>query len=269
MDKRVVLITGGSSGIGRAIGIYLASRDYLVIGTTRDPSNYPGFSDFTLLPLEVRDPLSIQKAIDNILEQHGRIDVLINNAGVGISGPLEETPREEIHKVLDINLLGPVSVFSAVLPVMRRQGSGQIINITSIAGYMGLPYRGFYSASKGALILLTESLRLETIGSGIRISSLAPGDFATNIAAGRYHAPVLKGSPYELAYGNSLKMMNEHVTGGMDPERLAEKVHRILQTRHPRVHYTVGSRLQRFSLFLKCLLPDKLYEKLLKNHYKL
>lgn len=269
MQNKVVLITGASSGIGKAIGLFLSSKGLKVYGTTRDPNRYPHFSGFELLQLEVREPLSIQNVVATILKREGRLDILINNAGVGISGPVEEIPREEVLKVMEINLLGPVAVMKAVLPIMRRQGSGLVINITSIAGYMGLPFRGYYSASKGALELLTETVRMETNRSGIRITSLAPGDFATNIAAGRFHAPVLEGSPYREAYEDSLERMNQDVAKGEDPARVAEKIYRIIKTRKPKVHYTVGSPIQRFSLILKRFLPDKLYEKLLLNHYKL
>ena len=152
---------------------------------------------------------------------------------------------------------------------MRQQRSGFIINITSIAGFMGLPFRGFYSATKGSLELITESLRLETAGSGIRICSLAPGDFATNIAEGRYQVPIREDSAYHQTYGASVALMNRHVSHGQDPERVGARVYRILQKKNPSVHYTIGSPLQRFSLVLKRILPDKLYEKLLLNHYKL
>ncbi len=238
-------------------------------GTARDPLKHDGFTDFELLPLEVRDPLSMGKVVSDILAREGRLDILINNAGVGITGPVEETPRDAVLNVLDINLLGPAAMVKEVLPVMRSQGSGLIINITSIAGYMGLPFRGWYSASKGALELLTESMRLETTGSGIQITSLAPGDFATNIAAGRYHAPVLEDSPYQTSYRRSLQLMDEHVSHAQDPVQVAKKVYAIICAKNPKVHYRVGSWLQRFSLVLRKLLPDKLYEKLLLNHYKL
>jgi NAD(P)-dependent dehydrogenase (short-subunit alcohol dehydrogenase family) len=269
MDKKVALITGGSSGIGKAIGSYLAQKGYTVYGTARDPDRYPSFKDFELLRLDVRHYDTIENTVRTVLEKEGHLDVLVNNAGIGIAGPVEETPDNEIRKVLETNLLGPMAMIRAVLPVMRSQNSGCIINITSIAGYMGLPFRGYYSASKGALELVTEALRLETANSGIRICSLAPGDFATNIASGRYHVPVQSDSPYKGTYEASLKLMNAHVSTGRDPMRVAEKVYRILTTHHPKVHYTVGSPLQRFSLILKRFLPDKLYEKLLLNHYKL
>src|SRR5699024_10319624 len=140
-------------------------------------------------------------------------DILVNNAGVGITGPIEETPENEIEKAFSTNLFGPINVIKAVLPHLRKQGSGHIINITSIAGYMGLPYRGIYSATKAALEITVEALRMETKQFGIKIANVAPGDFATNIAAGRYHAPILDDSPYKKAYGNTLALMDQHVEG--------------------------------------------------------
>src|SRR5690606_8982090 len=114
---------------------------------------------------------------------------------------------------------------------MRKQKSGLIINITSIAAYMGLPYRGFYSASKSALEITTEALRMETKQFGIEITNVAPGDFATNIAAGRYHAPLLEDSPYKKAYGDTLNLMNAHVDSGRDPLEMAKIVHNIIETK--------------------------------------
>ncbi|WP_420322776.1 SDR family oxidoreductase [Flagellimonas sp.] len=269
MDKKVVLITGGSSGLGKAIGTYLSSKDFKVYGTTRKPGNYPDFDTFDLVQLDVKQPESVQNAVSHVISKEGRLDVLINNAGVGITGPVEETPHEEILNVFDINFNGPVHMMKAVLPQMRKQGGGLIINVTSIAGFMGLPFRGYYSASKGALGLITEALRMETKRFGIEITNLAPGDFATNIAAGRYHSPVLKGSAYEEVYQKSLDLMNEHVDAGGDPMEVARKVHAIIQSKNPKIHQPVGEFMQKLSLFLKRILPGKLYEKLLRNHYKL
>jgi short-subunit dehydrogenase len=161
-------------------------------------------------------------------------------------------------------------MMKAVLPQMRKQRSGLIINITSIAGYMGLPYRGIYSATKGALEVVTEAMRMETKDFGVHITNLAPGDFATNIASGRYHAPILPNSPYKEPYGRTLEMMDRDVDHGQDPQLVAEMVYGIaMMGGRPKVHYRVGAFMQRFSLFLKKILPDKLFEKLLLNHYKL
>ena len=266
--SKVVLITGGSSGIGKSIGEYLHYKGFVVYGTSRNPERIVD-SVFPLITLDVRNTDSIHAAIAKIIVTSGKIDVVINNAGVGITGPLEEIPTEEIKNNFETNFFGPIEVMKAVLPQMRSQHSGLIINITSIAGYMGLPYRSIYSASKGALELVTEALRMEVKPFGIQITNVAPGDFATNIASGRFHAPLIKGSAYEIKYGNTLKTMDEHVNRGSNPNEMAEAVYKIIQTPEPQIHYKVGAFLQKFSIVLKRILPDKVYEKMVMNHYKL
>jgi NAD(P)-dependent dehydrogenase (short-subunit alcohol dehydrogenase family) len=269
LPSEVVLITGGSSGIGKSIGTYLKSMGYRVYGTARNPSKYPGFEDFPLLKMDVQDPASVREGVAELLKREGRIDILINNAGVGITGPLEETPHQETLNAFETNLHGPLRVIREVLPHMRARRKGFILNITSIAGYMGLPFRGIYSATKGALGLVTEAYRMELREFGIQLCTLAPGDYATNITSGRYHSPLGEDSPYGKAYGQSLELMDRHVAEANPPDEVARKVLKILKKKDPGVHYTVGSPLQRFSLLLKKLLPDKLYERLLLNHYKL
>lgn len=266
--SKVVCITGASSGIGKSIGEYLNDKGYTVIGSSRNPQKYPN-SKFQLYQLDVRDINSVSQFVEEVIVAHGKIDVLINNAGVGITGPIEETPEDEIKGVFETNFFGPVRVIKAVLPQMRKQNSGLIINVTSIAAYMGLPYRGFYSASKSALEITTEALRMETKQFGIEITNVAPGDFATNIAAGRYHAPLLDDSPYSNAYGGTLNLMNTHVDSGRDPLEMAKVVHSIIETKKPKVRYKVGDFMQKFSVHLKNNLPGKQYEKMLMKHYKL
>lgn len=266
--NKVVLITGGSSGIGKSIGEFLHQKGFIVYGTSRNPEKVLN-SVFPLVALDVRNSESIQLAVSKIIATSGRLDVVINNAGVGITGPLEEIPMEEIKNNFETNFFGPIEVMKAALPQMRTQKSGLIINITSIAGYMGLPYRSVYSASKGALELVTEALRMEVKQFGVAITNVAPGDFATNIASGRYHAPVVKDSAYEKVYGETLATMNEHVDAGSNPNEMAQAVYKIIQEKEPKVHYKVGAFMQKFSIVLKRALPDKVYEKMLMNHYKL
>lgn len=266
--SKVVLITGGSSGIGKSIGEFLQEKGFTVYGTSRNPKNYPN-SKFPIVALDVTMADTITSCITEVLEQESRIDVLINNAGAGITGPIEEIPDAEIKRNFETNFFGPINVIKAVLPAMRSQNSGLIINITSIAGYMGLPFRGVYSASKGALELITEAFRMELKDFNIEMTNVAPGDFATNIAAGRYHAPVLEDSPYKEKYGDSLTMMDEHVDEGNDPKEMAEAIYKVIETKSPKIHYKVGAFMQKFSIVLKRILPDKMYEKLLMNHYKL
>ena len=266
-SEKVVLITGASSGIGKSIAIYLSQKNFKVYGTSRKADSSSDY--FNFVQLDVTNETSITETIKFISDKEGRIDILINNAGVGITGPIEETPETEIKKAFETNYFGPLNMIKHVLPVMRARKSGLIINITSIAGYMGLPYRGIYSATKGALEITAEAYRMEIKQFGIKMTNVAPGDFATNIASGRYHAPVKKGSPYEEVYGNTLKLMNEHVDAGKDPELMAKEIYKIINESAPKVHYKVGERLQKFSVKLKSLLPDKLYEKMLMKHYKL
>lgn len=266
--SKVILITGGSSGIGKAVGEFLHHKGFTVYGTSRNPERITT-SIFSLVQLDVRNFESIQKAVSEIITKTGRLDVVINNAGVGITGPLEEIPTEEIKNNFETNFFGPIEVMKAVLPQMRSQKTGLIINITSIAGYMGLPYRSVYSASKGALELITEALRMEVKSFGIQITNVAPGDFATNIAAGRFHAPLIKGSAYEETYGRTLAMMDDHVNQGSNPNEMANAIFAIIQNPKPNGHYKVGSFLQKFSIVLKRILPDKQYEKMLMKHYKL
>ncbi|WP_299114359.1 SDR family oxidoreductase [uncultured Winogradskyella sp.] len=266
--SKVVLITGGSSGIGKSIGEFLKAKDFIVYGTSRNPNNYRD-SQFPLVALDVTKPETIASCINKVIEKESKIDVLINNAGAGITGPMEEIPDEEIKRNFETNLFGPINVIKAVLPSMREQKSGLIINITSIAGYMGLPYRGVYSASKGALELVTEAFRMELRAFGVHMCNLAPGDFATNIAAGRYHAPVMENSPYKKSYGDSLNTMDAHVDSGGNPYEVAKVIFKIINSKNPKIHYKVGAFMQKFSIVLKRILPDKVYEKLLMNHYDL
>lgn len=266
--SKVVLITGGSSGIGKSIGEFLIGKNFKVYGTSRNPNKYKD-SKFPIISLDVTKQETITSCVEAVLNAEGRLDVLVNNAGAGITGPLEETPEVEIKNNFETNFFGPVNVIKAVLPQMRQQKSGLIINITSIAGYMGLPYRGVYSASKAALEIITEAFRMELKDFNVSMSNIAPGDFATNIAAGRFHAPVLEHSPYGEKYGAVLKAIDEDVNKGNDPIAVAKKVYEIMETKQPKIHYKVGAFMQKFSIILKKILPDRIYEKLLLKHYKL
>jgi NAD(P)-dependent dehydrogenase (short-subunit alcohol dehydrogenase family) len=265
--SKVILITGGSSGIGKSIGEYLTKYGFKVYGTSRSPEKYTNHP-FKIVGLDVKDMKSIHSAVAEVIAKEGQLDVVINNAGVGITGPIEEIPEAEIQHNFDTNLFGPIKVIKAVLPQMRKQNSGLIINITSIAGYMGLPYRGIYSASKGALELLTEAFRIELKDFNINMTNIAPGDFATNIAAGRFHAPLKEDSPYKK-YESVLQDIDDHVNKSSDPVHVSKMVLKVINTKRPRTHYKVGAFMQKFSIVLKFILPDTVYEKMLINHYKL
>lgn len=265
--SKTVFITGASSGIGKSIAIYLHDRGFKVYGTSRNPQKVT--TPFQMVALDVTDQESIKKAVEEVITAEGKIDVLINNAGKGITGPIEDTPTQEMKDNFNTNFFGVIDVVKEVLPHMRKQQLGTIINTTSIAGYMGLPFRGVYSASKGALELVTEALSMEVKSFGIKVVNVAPGDFATNIAAGRYHTPVFENSAYKEKYAENLALMDAHVDSGADPILMAEAIYKIIENKNPKIHYKVGGFMEKFSIVLKRILPDKIYEKLLMNHYKL
>lgn len=266
--QKIVLITGASSGIGKAIALFLQEKNFIVYGTSRFVENNTN-SDVSLLRLDVRERESIQSLVKIILEKHKRIDILINNAGVGITGAVEEVPIAEIQNNFNTNFFGPLALIQEILPSMRANKSGLIINITSLAAYMGLPYRGIYSASKASLEILSEALRMEVEPFGIEVTTVAPGDFATNIASRRFHSEVIKDSAYEKIYQQQLNTINKDVNQGLDTKVMAEAIYKIICSKNKKVHYQVGAFMQKFSITLKKLLPDTWYEKLLKNHYKL
>lgn len=263
--SKVILITGASSGIGAISAKFLADKGFKVYGTSRQPNGESNI--FEMIQLDVLDVSSIEKAINKIIQKEGRLDVVINNAGMGITGPIEETPTDEMRKAFETNFFGVIEVVKAVLPQMRKQNHGLIINVTSIAGYMGLPFRGIYSTTKGALEILTETLSMEVKQFNIKVTNVAPGDFATNIASGRYHTPVFEDSAYAKIYKKNLDLMDEHVDAGKDPILIAKHIYKIIQDPNPKLHYKVGEVMQKFSIVLKRVLPDRMYEKLIMKHY--
>ena len=168
--SKVVLITGASSGIGKTIGEYLIEKKFKVYGTCRNPLNYPN-SIIELIKSNINSIDEIDNCISYIKNKEERIDVLINNAGIGFTGPIEEADLEDVEKLFNTNFFGPLEMIKKVLPIMRKNNGGLIINITSIAGYFGLPFRGIYSASKSALEIVTESLRMEVRNFNIKITN--------------------------------------------------------------------------------------------------
>jgi len=264
--SKVILITGASSGIGKAIGDFLCNKNFKVYGTSRDPSKYLG-SNFQLFDLNVNNSASINKCIDEIIKIEGGIDVLINNAGVGITGPLEEIPEIEIENNFKTNFFGPLNIIKKILPSMRSKKSGLIINITSLAAYVGTPYRSVYSASKAALDLVSETLNMETKPFNINVVTVAPGEFSTNIASRRYHAFSAKTSPYHLKYSKALELMNNHVDDGADPKLIGKLVLKIINSKNPKKKYIAGSFIEKIAPYLKLLLPQKYFENIIMKNY--
>lgn len=265
MSKKVILVTGGSSGIGKSICAYLASKGHAVYGTSRKPQQAEGF---TLLSMDVTDEGSVKKAVDELIAKEGRIDVLVNNAGIGMMGAIEDSIPADSLKVFETNVFGPLRTMQAVLPHMRGRKEGMIINIGSIAGYMGLPYRGIYSATKASLGMITEALRMELRPYNIKACVLDPGDYSTSIAQHR-QVNIPDQSPYKERVMALEDKINEEVHHSSDPMEVALLVEKIIRTPSPEVRYLSGKFTQKLSVLLKHWIGGTFFEGILVKHYKL
>jgi NAD(P)-dependent dehydrogenase (short-subunit alcohol dehydrogenase family) len=240
MDTRVVLIAGASSSIGRACATHLATRGLRVYGASRSAPTEPG--PVAILQMDATDDESVQHAIDAILQREGRLDIVVNNAGTAIAGPLELTSIEEAKRQSDVNLFGAFRVCRAVLPSMRRQGGGYIVNVGSIGGLIAVPYQPLYRASKLALEGMTESLRLEVRSFGIRVVIIEPGDTKTEITQNRRMAEATANQQVYSSFAAALNRTASDEQHGPGPDGVARLLWRIVNTPHPRLRYTVGRR---------------------------
>ena len=263
----VILITGISSGFGRETARLLAEEGHTVYGTVRRKVEpLPGVHYLTL---DVRDRQAAVEAVHQLTVKEGRIDVLVNNAGMGIGGPAEFATEDEVREQMETNFLGLVHLVTAVLPVMRSQGAGRIIALSSIGGLMGLPFQGFYSASKFAVEGYCEALRLETEPFGIKVVVVRPGDFSTNFTASRKKTRDSEAMRAYPAFAASMQKVEQDETGGLKPPVLARRISRIIRSRNPRHGYVVASFEQRLSVFLKRMLPARWFARILSGYYKL
>jgi NAD(P)-dependent dehydrogenase (short-subunit alcohol dehydrogenase family) len=266
---KVVLVTGASSGIGRACCEYLAGKGMTVYGGSRTlPAGKLGA--FNSLRLDVTDDASVQAAVRQVKEKHGRIDVVVNNAGNGIAGAVEETSPQEAMAQLDTNFFGAHRVCRAVLPIMRQQRGGVIINVSSLAGLLAVPFQAFYSASKFAMEGLTEALRMEVKPFGIRVALIEPGDFKTEFPSNRRNTvEAEKSSVYRELVDRCVGVMQEEEKNGKNPLAVARLAERIIHDPSPRLRYTIGPFGERLGPKLKSILPYRVYEYLFMKHYKL
>ena len=265
---KVVLITGASSGIGAACAAHLARNGWEVYGTSRNPvgDNVDGVR---MIRMDVNNDDSVRDGIKLVVDEAGRIDAVVNNAGFGIAGAVEDTSIEEAKELFETNFFGVLRVCRAVLPHMRAQGSGTIVNVSSIAGRIGLPYQGMYSATKFAVEGMSEALRMETRPFGIRVVLVEPGDFHTGFTAHRREVAAAAGSPYADQFKRALAVAEHDELAGSSPELVARLVLRILRSRSPRVRYTVGAPFQRLAAVAKGVLPAGFFQWALMKYYKL
>jgi short-subunit dehydrogenase len=267
--SKVLLVTGASSGLGYAIAKALAAKNYRVFAAARNLR--AGASDgFTTLTLDVTQDESVAACIAGIIRSAGRIDAVINNAGFGVAGAIEDTTAAEALSQFETNFFGTHRVCRAVLSHLRAQRSGQIINMSSLAGRIPLPFQGFYSATKFAIEAYTEALRMEVRAFGIAVSMIEPGDFATSFTANRrMTAESIPASPYYESAVRAIAIMARDEQANQDLSPVVEAVETILECRHPALRYPRANAIQRTFNALRPFLPQPIAESLIRSTYGL
>lgn len=264
----VVAITGAGSGIGRACAVELARRGHRVHGgdVRTEVPPFPG--PVTLAALDVDDDTSCRAFIRTVIAQEGRIDVVVNNAGFGIAGPAEETSSAEAQAQLETLFFGVARMCREVLPVMRAQRSGLIVNMSSIGGLIGLPFQSFYSAAKFAVEGYSEAVRQEVEPFGIDVVLIEPSDIQTGFTDGRrIVAAHTDTSPYRARASAVLATAERDERTGSDPAEVARLLAQIVSARHRRFRYTVGDPLVRLTPLLKRALPALFAERLMRAYW--
>lgn len=259
-----IIITGSSSGIGFAMAEYFGKKGHTVYGLSRKKTESQYFQS---IPTDITEKIAIENAISEILKTEKQIDLLINNAGMGMVGAVEDSKKEEILRLFSLNLVGAVQMMSAVLPTMRQQKFGKIINISSIGSEMGLPFRGFYSASKSALDKVTEAIRYEVSPWNIDVCALHLGDIKTKIAENRVKTEVSE--PYKKVFEKIYSLMNSQVDAGTEPEKVAKYIEKLISKNKWKAHYYFGEFGQKIGVPLKWILPQNFYENLMRKYNRI
>jgi len=264
-NEKVALVTGVSSGFGQLTAGLLAAGGFRVFGTSRRPQ--PDGDGVEMLELDVTSPSSVETCVRTVLTRSGTIDVLVNNAGQTHASLIEETPIDVAMRIFDSNFWGVVRVTNAVLPAMRKQRSGLILNVSSLAGLVGVPGQGFYAASKHALEGYTESLQAEVRQFNVDVSLIEPGFFRTNL----HQSMLSSGDPiadYDGVRAGIESVLSDSMSGGGDPLRVGQMIVSIAQSRRPKLRYRVGDDAT-WVPRLKTWLPERWFMTGMRRRFRL
>lgn len=261
--RKVVLVTGASSGLGKATASLLSRNGHRVFGTSRKAIRS---REFEVLRLDVTSAASVKSCISALMKKSGRIDVLINNAGSMMLGSLEETSIAEARQQFETNFFGPISMVNAVLPIMRKQGTGLIINISSLAATFPVPFQSLYAQTKVALLSYSEALRHELRSFNIHVSVVEPGFFGTELFnnARTVKKPILQ---YARQKNHIYSWLKREAKTGQDPELVAKAILKIIKEPKPRLRYPVGR--EKNYLIVKRILPNDVLESGMRAHFGL
>ncbi len=235
-EGKVVVITGASAGIGAATAALFAQRGATVVALNRRD-----IPDLECIKTDVTDAQAVQAAVDETIRRHGKIDILVCNAGMGISGAAESTPEEAVRKIFELNFFGVLNSVRAVVPHMRKAGAGTIVTVSSVAAELSIPFQSFYSATKSAVSSLSDALRIELAPFGIKVTSVLPGDVRTDFTASRQ-----KNTADDPAYGDrvarSVAVMERDEKNGMPPSVIARDIFRVATMKNPPVRKIGGTK---------------------------
>ena len=263
-SQKVVLITGASSGVGQSTARLLSQKGYKVFGTSRQPAGAEWIPTVEMLSLDVQSDDSVAACVRAVSTEAGRIDVLVNNAAYELAGALEETSIDEAKAQFETNFFGVVRMVKAVLPLMRQQAQGQIINLSSLAGVSAIPFMGFYSASKFALEGYTRALRLEVSPFNIHVSLAEPAFLKTPMMSKR-QITTSQVTEYGVWRQRAFNAISGHEQKAPGPELVAQTILSIITSRTPRL---IGSQA-RFVASLQWFLPEGAYERGVRSTFSL
>lgn len=269
---RVTLITGATSGMGRSTAFRLAGKGHRVFAGARRPEagealvREAGERGLAVepVPLDVTDTASVEAAVGEVLARAGRVDHLVNNAGYGLVATVEQATDAEMIRQFDVNVFGVLRMCRAVLPAMRAQGSGVIVNVSSFLGRMGLPLLAHYNASKHAVEAITDSLRYEVARFGIRVHSVLPGLFGTDFVKRGLavnEATMAEDSPYADLVKRMVPLVADKINHGPDPVAVAEAIERVLADPQAPIRTPVGAEAETFLPMAKQMTDEEFERK--------
>ena len=270
MKQKVILITGASSGIGYDAALALAAEGHKVYAAARRVELMASLEDKGIVPvrMDVTDEQSMQDGVKTVLDKEGRIDVLVNNAGYGYFGSVENVTMEEARRQQEVNVFGLARLCQLVLPTMRRQGSGRIVNTSSIAGKIVLPFGGWYNVSKFSVEALSDALRIEVKPFGIDVVLIEPGGIKTDwgIIAARHLKESSAGTPYETDGGRFADVMHYGYSSNLlsSPHVITRAILRAVDRRRPKARYRTG-RGSHLLVFLHSVLPTRWWDALMRR----
>ena len=262
-DKNVIIVTGASRGIGRAAAALFQKKGFIVYALSRTRCDLEGVNPIIC---DVTDGVKLKNAIEGVFKAEKRIDVLVNNAGGGISGAVEKTALEDARRLFDLNFFAYFEAIKYAVPFMRAGKSGKIINVGSVAGTMHFPFQAFYSASKAAVEALSNSLRGELDPFNIKVSAILPGDTCTSFTEAREKEFEKNDPDYGERINRSISLMEKGERNGMPSEKVAQKIYKAVRSKNPRPAYTVGLSYN-LLVFLDKICPKRLVQFVINSMY--